>query len=193
MERFAEGDVHFKSHAKAAHAGGTNPEPFAVERKGQMSGEQNVARVHIERVEGFQFAVDFPDAPGTGMITVDEAPPLGSGAGPNPARLLAAALGSCLAASLVFCLKKARVEPNDVSADVTATIVRNERGRFRIGDVDVELSFGTDEESAASIERCQGLFEDFCIVTVSVRHGIPVHVHVEKRQGTDFAIEAQTA
>jgi hypothetical protein len=67
--------------------------------EGQMSGEQNVARIHIERVQGFRFVVDFPDAPGAGTIAVDEAPPLDSGAGPNPAGLLAAALGSGLASN----------------------------------------------------------------------------------------------
>jgi uncharacterized OsmC-like protein len=158
-----------------------------------MSDEQKVARAHIERTERFRFSADFPESPHAATITIDEAPPLGEGAGPNPAGLLAAALGSCLASSFVFCLKKVRVEPTSVTADVTAQIVRNERGRFRIGDVDVELSFGVAEGDAAGFERCQGLFEDFCIVTESVRHGIPVHVRVTKDHAEDLVAEAQSA
>jgi uncharacterized OsmC-like protein len=158
-----------------------------------MSEETNVARVHIERVQGFQFSVDFPSAPRAARMTVDEHPPLGDGHGPNPADLLAAALGSCLAASFVFCLKKARVEPGDVTTDVTATIVRNTRGRFRIRDVAVEISFEADDEGAATIKRCEDLFEDFCIVTESVRNGIPVNVHVARRLHEGDAVATQTA
>jgi len=93
----------------------------------------------------------------------------------------------------VFCLKKVRVEPRTVTADVTARIVRNEQGRFRIGDVDVDLSLAIADEDTAGFERCQGLFEDFCIVTESVRHGIPVNVRVEARPSKDVEREAQTA
>jgi len=152
-----------------------------------------VARAHIERTERFRFSASFPESPGSATIVIDEQPPLGEGAGPNPAALLAAALGSCLAASFVFCLKKVRVEPATVTADVTAHIVRNERGRFRIGDVDVELSLDGAEGDAAGLERCQDLFEDFCIVTESVRHGIPVNVRVATRQPETLLREAKSA
>jgi len=155
-----------------------------------MSEEQRVARAHVERTEKFRFSASFPEVPRSATITIDEQPPLGEGAGPNPAGMLAAALGSCLAASLVFCLKKVRVEPTNVTADVTAQIVRNERGRFRIGDVDVELFLDIGEGDVAGFERCEGLFEDFCIVTESVRHGIPVHVRVAKQEPVR---EAQSA
>jgi uncharacterized OsmC-like protein len=158
-----------------------------------MSDEQNVARAHVERTERFRFSASFPESPRAATITIDEQPPLGEGAGPNPAGLLAAALGSCLAASLVFCLKKVRVEPGSVTADVTAQIVRNERGRFRIGGVDVELSLGVADADAAQFARCQGLFEDFCIVTESVRHGIPVHVRLLSNQTEELVREAQSA
>jgi len=34
------------------------------------------------------------------------------------------------------------------------------------------------EEDVARLERCASLFEDFCVVTESVRKGIPVNVSV---------------
>jgi organic hydroperoxide reductase OsmC/OhrA len=147
-----------------------------------MAEEQKVARVHLERTEGFRFTARFPDLPDAAPIALDESAPLGSSTGPNPAALLAAAVGNCLAASLVFCLKKVRIEPGSVTADATAQIVRNERGRFRIGSLEVDLSIDLPAGDAAAFERCQGLFEDFCIVTESVRHGIPVQVHVSTGQ-----------
>ena len=47
----------------------------------------------------YEMEVDF-GLPGVDTLTVDEPLPLGGGEGPNPARLLAAAVGSCMSASL---------------------------------------------------------------------------------------------
>jgi organic hydroperoxide reductase OsmC/OhrA len=63
---------------------------------------------------------------------------------------------------------------------VTAHIARNDEGRLRVEGIDVDLTpcfAGTD---ATRFERCKALYEDFCIVTESVRRGIPVHVHLAR-------------
>jgi hypothetical protein len=70
------------------------------------------------------------------------------------------------------------VEPAAVTAEAAARLVRNERGRFRIGGIDVELSLSLDAADRAAFERCRPLFEDFCIVTESVRQGVPVQVRL---------------
>jgi hypothetical protein len=66
--------------------------------------------------------------------------------------VLAAAIGNCLSASLVFCLKKANVAPSGVTADVDVEIVRNESRLLRVGKVNVtlhtELQNERDEEPA---------------------------------------------
>ena len=147
-----------------------------------MTTRDTVIRAHVERADGFRFDVTFPDLDRVAPLTVDEDVPLGAGAGPNPAALLATAVGTCLAASLVFCLRKARVEPAAVTADASARIVRNDRGRFRIGGIDVELSLSLAEADRAAFDRCQPLFEDFCIVTESVRQGVPVQVRLAARE-----------
>jgi uncharacterized OsmC-like protein len=67
-----------------------------------MASDDYATKVHIELTENQRFVATFPDLPGVAAITVDEAPPLGRAAGPNPAALLAAAVGNCLAASLLF-------------------------------------------------------------------------------------------
>ena len=126
---------------------------------------------------GYEFTVDF-EQDGVAPLLVDEPPPLGGGAGPNPARLLAAAVGNCMAASLRFCLDRSRVEVLDLTTRVTGTLVRNERGRLRIGELRIGIEPAVGPEDVERIGRCLELFEDFCIVGQSVRHGIPLEVEV---------------
>ena len=111
-------------------------------------------------------------------VVFDEPAPLGEGAGPNAAAVLAAAIGDCLASSFAFCLRKVRLEPVDMTASVVAHVARNEQGRLRVSGIDVELAPEVLEQDRPRLERCERLFEDFCIVTESVRRGIPVNVKV---------------
>jgi uncharacterized OsmC-like protein len=129
--------------------------------------------------EGYAFTVDF--GPGIPALDTDEPPPLGAGAGPNPARLLGAAIGSCLGASLLFCLRKARVEVAGLRVNVDGELVRNEANRLRVGGVRVRLepSLAGEPQPPERLARCLELFESFCIVTESVRQGIDVSVAVE--------------
>ena len=127
--------------------------------------------------DGYAFDVAFAEGEGPSLV-VDELPPLGEANGPNPARLLAAAVGSCLSASLLFCLRKSRVEITQLRTTVDGTIVRNERGRLRIGGLHVRLAPDVTPEQRERMGRCLDIFQDFCIVTESVRDGIAVDVEV---------------
>lgn len=127
--------------------------------------------------DGYQFAVDFA-RPGLEPLVVDEQPPVGAGRGPNPSRLLAAAVGHCLASSFLFCVRKSRVEVTAMAVRVEGTMVRNERGRLRIGGLRVRLAPGIRAEDRERLGRCLELFEDFCVVTQSVRAGLDVQVEV---------------
>ncbi len=66
-------------------------------------------RVTITREENYRFTVEF--GPGVAAIAADEPPPIGEGSGPSPQQLLAAAAGNCLAASLVFAMRKFKGDP----------------------------------------------------------------------------------
>jgi organic hydroperoxide reductase OsmC/OhrA len=57
--------------------------------------------------------------------------------------------------------------------------VRNERGRLRIGGLRVRLAPEVTAEQRERMGRCLDLFQDFCLVTESVRDGIAVDVEVE--------------
>ncbi|MER3404321.1 MAG: hypothetical protein C4289_03410, partial [Chloroflexota bacterium] len=140
--------------------------------------EEMQATVRLSHVEGYQFDVA-PDTPADWRIRMDEPAPLGAGAGPNAARMLAAAVGHCLSASLLFCMHRARGPVSGITTTVTATMRRNERGRWRVAGLHVDLELPPlDETQQRAWERCKDLFEDYCIVTASVRQGIPVDVTV---------------
>lgn len=132
----------------------------------------------VDQVHDYEFRVTF-DKPELGGLTLDEPPPLGKDRGPNPARLLAAAIANCLCASLLFCTRRARVELGPIHAEVKMQLVRNENKRLRVGKVEVVIDPRLSEAEREKAARCLEIFEDFCIVTQSVREGIDISVSVE--------------
>lgn len=135
--------------------------------------------VELKLQHGYEFSVDF-GAGGPPGLKVDEPPPLGGGAGPNPARIPGVAVGHCLSASLLFCLRKYWIEVGEMRSRVEGTLVRNEKGRLRIGSLKVMLDPVLSPEDRARAARCRESFEDHCIVTESVRKGIDVEVGVNQ-------------
>jgi organic hydroperoxide reductase OsmC/OhrA len=98
--------------------------------------------------------------------------------------MLAAAAANCLSASLLFCVAKGDVPPDSVRTHATCRLVRNENKRLRIGGLEVRITVGDELAQAARMARCKDLFEDFCVVTASIRQGIPVSVDVVDEAGT---------
>lgn len=133
--------------------------------------------VHVDQVEAFELRVSL-DNPKWGAIVTDEPPPLGKDGAPNPARLLASAIGTCLTASFLFCAQRqGGLRLHGVTADVHVEIVRNDRKRLRVGKVSVVLHAPLPAGHEA-LSKCTPAFEDFCTVTQSIRDGIPVEVSV---------------
>jgi uncharacterized OsmC-like protein len=110
---------------------------------------------------------------------MDEPAPVGSSNGPTAAMLLSSAVGHCLTASLQFCMEKSRASPKELITDVETSLERNEKGRWRVGGIKVNIKASVDDVDIEKLERCGGLFEEFCIVTASVRKGINVEVELE--------------
>lgn len=139
--------------------------------------EENAFSVSLTLQDGYAFLVDLHQE-GVPLLRVDEPPPLGAGDGPNAARLLAAAVGNCMSASLKFCLDRARIEVREMRTEVEGHYERNAEGRLRIGGLRVRIEPTVDEEQAQRMARCMGIFEDFCTVGQSVKQGIEVEVEV---------------
>lgn len=134
-------------------------------------------KLRLTQQANFQFLVEFLDTE-IPPITTDEPPPLGENAGPNPSRMLAAAVANCLAASLMFALKKFKNEPDPVTVEVDVQMTRNEAKRLRVGAVDVAIKLGKPGAAFEHLDRVLAQFEDFCVVTQSVRDGFEVNVAV---------------
>lgn len=140
-----------------------------------MSIKEGDFITRISREERYRFRVDFASEK-MGPLLMDEPEPLGSGAYPNAGSLLAAAVGNCLCASFVFCMEKAHADIRDICAEVETTLGRNERGRLRVKHISVKMF--PQGEAGPKFDRCREIFEDFCIVTQSVKEGIDVDVEV---------------
>ena len=144
--------------------------------------ESEAIRLTITQESDYAFRVAFDDTMLPSLLA-DEMPPVGGGHGPDPTRLLAAAIGNCLSGSLLFALRKFKNAPGTIVARVRAEHARNEQGRLRVGKVAVEITLPGVASDYAQIERILAQFEQFCTVTESVRAGVPVEVTVKDGTG----------
>ena len=139
--------------------------------------EQAEPTVTITRQAGYQFLVDFGGALPT--LLADEPEPLGTDTGPSPNQLLLAAVVNCLCASLLFALGKFKQDPGSLSATATARMGRNDAKRLRMLGIDVNLRLGKDAAGIEHLDRVLAQFEEFCTVSMSVKQGIALSIHVE--------------
>lgn len=144
--------------------------------------DESLVDVTVEQVRDYEFRVRF-DGTRLADLTTDEPSPLGRGAGPNPARLLLAAVANCLTASLLFALRKFQIDSGPLTTRATARLERNAVGRWRVAEAFVELQLADPPAAPKRLDRVLAQFEDFCIVTQSVREGVPVVVRVRDARG----------
>jgi uncharacterized OsmC-like protein len=138
--------------------------------------------IELVRQADYRFGVQFAN-PAIPELIIDEGAPVGADAGPSPTQLLGTAVAHCLAASLLFALRKYRNEPDSLRAAVRVHIVRNAQKRLRVGRIGVDLHLGLRAAQVQMLERILAQFEDFCVVTQSVRVALPVDVRVLDRDG----------
>jgi organic hydroperoxide reductase OsmC/OhrA len=147
-----------------------------------MNDEQ-VFELSLKQTGDYEFRVRFDGTAIPDLVT-DETAPLGGDAGPNPSRLLATAVANCLSASLLFALRKYKNAPDSLTAKARCTLTRNEHGRWRVTHIAVDLNLSDATGVLEHLDRALAQFEDFCIVTESVRQGIAVDVSVRDATGT---------
>ena len=100
--------------------------------------------------------------------------------GPNPAMLLALAILGCLEASFTFCLQKKNFTLEDISGRAEIVTGRNEKGFWRVKRINVTINPKIDDPIMRKrADQCRKMFEQYCIVTQSVRNGIEVNVDLD--------------
>lgn len=151
-----------------------NPNPSSA----RSEAETLQFTIEMDQVEDYAFRVRF-DNSDFPPLDMDEPAPVGKETAPNASRVLAAAIGNCLSSSLLFCARKGRIDVGPIRTRVTVRTSRNERGRLRIAGVHVEIDPKVPKPQRQKALRCLDLFEDFCVVTQSVRQGFPVEVSVK--------------
>ena len=137
--------------------------------------ESNV-RITLRQQQDYQFQVDFGE--GIPPLLADEPAPLGSGQGPSPVQLLAAAVGNCLSDSLLFALRKFKQTPEPLHCTVDAEIGRNEQKRLRVLKMTAALHLGVPASSLEHLDRVLDQFEAYCTVTQSVGQGVSIEMQV---------------
>ena len=137
--------------------------------------------VRLQQQQDYQFQIHFGE--GVPVLIGDEPAPLGKGAGPSPVQLLAAAVGNCLSASLLFALRKFKQAPEPIACDIAAEVGRNKEGRVRVLGLKAVLTLGVPAASLEHLDRVLTTFEAYCTVTQSVGQGIPVTIEVMDSTG----------
>ena len=137
--------------------------------------ESNV-RITLHQQQDYRFQVDFGE--GIAPLQADEPAPLGTGQGPSPVQLLAAAVGNCLSDSLLFALRKFKQTPEPLHCTVDAEVGRNEQKRLRVLKMTAALHLGVPASSLEHLDRVLDQFEAYCTVTQSVGQGIPIELQV---------------
>jgi len=178
--------------ARAIVAAGYDPDRRFHDAGTPMAADDDSIALTITQESDYAFRVAFDDT-SLPPLLADETPPLGGGKGPDPGRLLGAAIGNCLCASLLFALRKFKNQPGTIVARVRVEHARNERKRLRIGKVAVEIALPGTAADYAEIERILAQFEQFCTVTESVRAGIPVEVTVKDGTGSVLRVSDRAA
>lgn len=150
-----------------------------------MSEDEGI-RLLLEQEGPYAFRITFE---GTGLdaLHTDEPAPLGAGSGPNPTHLLLAGVANCLSASLLFALRKFKNAPGPIRTEIVARKARNADGRWRIPRAEVTITLQDKAAELEHFDRVLAQFEQFCIVTESVREGIEVDVRIVDGAGAVHA------
>jgi uncharacterized OsmC-like protein len=139
------------------------------------------ATLTLTQLGDYRFEADF--GVGTPRVVCDEPPPLGQGSGPSPEQLLAAAVGNCLSASLLFALRKYKQQPAPIRCELSSSTGRNAENRLRVKQIVAKLHLGQAGNELEHLQRVLDSFESFCTVTQTVRGALDVVVEVYDSTG----------
>lgn len=145
--------------------------------------EPHSFQLELEQQSEYGFLVEF-DWPDVDELLLDESEPLGDPADPNAARLIGAAAANGLSSSQSL-IRGFKRTPGMLRAGVPGQLTRNVQGQLRVGRYDVTIRLADEARAIQHFDRFLAQFEDFCVVTESVRHGIPIGVRIVDAGGVE--------
>ena len=123
---------------------------------------------------------------------VKEYPPLdvdepaqfhGDDRGPSSLEYLCVGIGGCMGTSLVYCLKRFKATFSELKVEAAAEIHHVPPNRMlRVTALHVDFHITPDPQTPDNIENIQECYEHFakyCVVTQSVKQGIPFDIQLK--------------
>ncbi|MFX1377321.1 MAG: OsmC family protein [Promethearchaeota archaeon] len=99
--------------------------------------------------------------------------------GTSPVKLLALSVLGCLTASYSFCLKKQGFSISGLKGKAEVIIARGDKGFWRVKKIDIEMIPKIDTpEMRKRADQCKKFFEQYCIISESLRTGFEVNVNL---------------
>jgi uncharacterized OsmC-like protein len=100
--------------------------------------------------------------------------------GHSPAKLLALSVLGCLAASFEFCLTKRNFSLKGLDGTAEVTIARNKKGFWRVKKINIDLIPLVDDPTMRKrVDQCKKFFEQYCIISESLRKGFEINVNLD--------------
>ena len=116
----------------------------------------------------------------TGNFLIDDTNKGADKIGPNPSRLLASAVMGCMCASLLFCIGKKNLSFDDFEAEAEITTFKNEKNFWRVKEINIKMIPKTNDEAVIKrLKQCEKMFEEYCVITQSVREGITINLDLD--------------
>ena len=108
----------------------------------------------------------------------------GTDLGPSSIEYILIGIGGCLGSTLVYCLNRNNVDIDNLEIIVDGTLKHIGREKhLRLIDIKVNLYLTTrNNESSEKIDLCIRIFKEHCVVTDSIREGIPIKVEVQQNK-----------
>lgn len=144
-----------------------------------MSNEY-ISEVGIKLEEGMIFKCDLGQIKMNDLFIDEQNKKSINKIGPNPSKLLALSVLACLAGSFTFCVQKNNSLLSDIEGKAIITSKRNEEGFWRLKKIDITLNPKIDNPKMRKrVDQCQKNFEQFCIISESIREGIDININLD--------------
>ncbi|MBS7246684.1 MAG: OsmC family protein [Candidatus Jordarchaeales archaeon] len=139
-------------------------------------GKSKFFEVELNWIKNFLFEVTVNGFP---KFHMDELEPVGEDSAPNPADYLLVSVGGCVASSFIYSTLKHGIPLKKLQIKVRGKYTRK-KGMIRVGEVNVELQVDlADESTAKNLESCLNVFRKYCIISESLREGIPINIFLK--------------